>query len=151
MSKRAPYYAARPDVDYISIYCAEPSHADKPWLIASFVRQWYPELGDAGAWLWVESTSYWRDHRAAIRLKSGEHSGTTAQSLAGDQHVRADDFQQDLDIFERGNSRTRYRFECRTCGLSIVRKDPAVSEAFEKLRGVGVLEISLRALGPMMK
>ena len=157
MSKRAPHYSANPDAVYVSIYCAgnvvasaksevEQSHEDDPWFIASYLRQWYPEVGEAGAWLWVESTSYWRDHRPTIDLRSGK----ATQSLSGDRYVSADDFQQDIDVFESGDSRTRYRFECQTCGLTIERKDPAVSEAFDKLAGIGKCEVTLRGLGAIL-
>lgn len=155
MNGREVHYSTNPDAVYVSIYCAgnvvrndagevEQSHQDEPWLIASF--RWTPEDLDnlAGAWFWSEELDYWRDHTPAFRL-----AGRSARRLVGDRHVSQADYRADPLVFD-GGSRTRYRFECRTCGLTIERKAPTVEAAFQKLAVAGVLEVSLRALGSIL-
>lgn len=121
----------------ISVCCAEESHAGAPWFVGSFVRQWAPEVGPAGAWLWVEYGDYPGRDASRGRLTRA------TQFLNADQLVTQGEI--DPRVFGE-NSRTRYRFHCKRCGLTVERKAPLVHRAFEILSDAGVREISLSAL-----
>ena len=138
--KRRIRYSTEPDAVYVSIYCAEPSHADSEWLLRSFV--WVPEDDEkpAGAWHWEESHNYWRDQTPDVRL-----TGRTRASLVGDRHVSQAEWKANPFVFDAG-SRTRYRFHCETCGLTVVRKAPVVYEVLAVLASAGQREVSLRVL-----
>jgi hypothetical protein len=145
-------YSADPDAVYVSIYCTgdvvandagevEHSHEADPWLIRSFV--WGPEDDDnpAGAWRWHEDPfRYWRDQTSGVRL-----SGRARASLVGDRHVSQAEWKADPLVFDAG-SRTRYRFECQTCGLTVERKAPIVYDVLTVLAKAGQREVSLRFL-----
>jgi hypothetical protein len=162
VSPRPSKFGADPSVTYISIYCAgdvfatdagevAQSHQDEPWFIASFLPRWDASVGESGALIWLESTDYWRDHRPIMELRSGPHSDGAAGHLVEDRYVSAADWRKDPGIFENGDSRGRYNFRCGTCGYARVWKAPEVEAAFQKLVDVGVSEISLRALGTMLR
>ena len=151
MIDKIPATPKKPRVNYgddnestrLSIQCIAESHADRPWLVDSFVL----EEGDENApRSWAGSTTYWRDGKSVAKLKIG----ASRTSLVENRPVSAEEFKRDPFVFDNG-SRSRYNFKCEICGLSVVRQSEAVMLCFDRLAEAGVSEISLSVLAAILK
>jgi hypothetical protein len=129
-----------PSQPRVSIYCREESHEDDPWFVASFVRVVYDGLQPR----WVWSETYPTAEGCCFQI------GTRSVGrLAGDKPADLSDPMHSYDPAFR----VRYAMECGTCGLRATRRADEMHVDLEKLYGVGVLEVSLRAfrtLGAML-
>jgi len=149
VNNRIPAEPKKPRVPYsndhesitLSVQCTEESHADRPWLIASF----YVDFDAPGGPMWLSSTNYWRNDEHVAKIQDDAR-----RTLVGDEVVTAERHKSEPDIYDNG-SRRRYSFQCKICGLSIARKAAVVEPVFNRLAGAGVSEISLSALAAILR
>jgi hypothetical protein len=133
-------YSDDPSSVRISVQCNADSHADRPWLIDSFVL----DSGDdasTSAPIWVGSSTYWRDGKSIAQLTIDGSRAT----LVDDRVISREDRKADPFVLDNG-SRSRYSFKCGICGLSLARKGPAITACFDRLVAAGVSEVSLEGL-----
>jgi len=139
LRERHPIVKLDPSEPRVSIYCrgnplrgGGESHEDDPWFVASFVRVVYDGLQPR--WVWsdmyptADGRGFWIGSRSVGRL-----SGDKPADRADPMHAYDPAF------------RVRYAMECGTCGLRATRRADEMNVDLEKLYGVGVLELSLRA------
>ena len=147
MARKKIAYSARPASElFVSVYCTGhatdggPSHQTEPWRIATFVPD--PDLPP-----WTDGTPRWSEtvgtYTTADRAVLTFDTAGTTDRLAGDALVTRADFRADPLALDRGNSRSRSRLDCRTCGLSLRVKAENRDPALWRLAAAGVSEISL--------
>lgn len=149
MSKKIPESPKPPRTPYgssddgirLSVQCIAESHAERPWLVASFYLE--PKAPEAARW--ASDKNYWREGVHVAKLPS-----TTYTALVGDRVVSNDEYKADPLVFDNG-SRSRYSFRCPICGLSIARRSEVVLETFDRLANAGVSEISLESLAAILR
>lgn len=129
---------------FVSIYCAEDSHSERPWLLTTF----YPLTDDAGQLVrhpdgtpfWTEALGqYWTNSRQIVA------TGTkpTRTYLV---HGQPTTDRLKVEMAGKGEVRSILDLQCRRCGLSVRRKairlDKVLTILGQHLPG----EISLRAI-----
>jgi hypothetical protein len=116
---------------WITVYCAEPSHAERRWDVMRF------SLTDGGQWI-ASNLRF----KSTQRVLDGEVK--TMMWLEDDRRYRA--LTEDMPP-SGTRTRTRPRLKCDLCGLEFVRHDTKVLYGvLDKLADAGQPEISLRAL-----
>jgi hypothetical protein len=133
------------DVVAVTIYCCEPSHDGKRYIICRFVLD---NAAGAPPAAWCIGDS-WNEPG---QPSSGKLRGARAvhQILVGDRYVTTDEQARDKTLIYSEPIRGRYQFRCDICGLSLVRHAEPVRAALDKLAAAGVSEISLAQLAAIV-
>ena len=117
----------------VSLYCAESSHKDDAWFVASFTRG--PEAR------WTSSAFYPTDNGYGFWIGQSAMKG-----LIGDEPI-ADEVLDPL----APEFRARYALRCGICGLGRVRRADQLNEDLDRLWTAGVFEVGLRGFGAILR
>lgn len=114
----------------VEVYCDEPSHAGRPWVIERFARladEWLPLPGLL-------------DGDTPLRRDADLHSRVDADTGA---YLNG-------DITGPATVRDTYRLRCYRCGREARVRGDSLGPVFDRIADAGVLRISLRSLGAIV-
>lgn len=135
-------------LDRITVYCADNSHADRPFVVASF------SPGDIVFGPHVDQP--WQDWREGAEVDdelndAGQQVAPTARRtgalLDGDAHTSK---QRDRWGNNETSLRERFSLSCPICGLSAPARAEKLFPILDGLRRAGVPSISLSGLAPRL-
>lgn len=143
--KRGALYSFDLDLPHIGIYCAQESHAPKPWLIGMLEINWaYHEQTGQAVWTFAESYMSGDGHRLPLPNK------TPTTLLVGN---RPHDFKASpvMDEETQATGRARYSLECGECGLRASLRSDSLQGPATALYGAGMREAPLTLLSSAVK
>lgn len=143
--KRGALYSFDLDLPHVGIYCAQESHASKPWLIGMLEINW-PYHEQTGEVVWTFAESYMSGDGSRLTLPNK----TRTVLLVGN---RPHDFKENpvMDEVTMATGRGRYSLECGECGLRVSLRSDSIQKPATALYGAGMREASLTLLSSAVK
>lgn len=138
--KNGALYSFDLDLPHIGIYCAQESHASKPWLIGMLEINW-PFHEQSGEVSWAFAESYMSGDASRLTLPNKSR----AIILVGD---RPHDFKEKpvMDEVTMATGRGRYSLECGECGLRASFRSDSLQKPAAALFTAGMREAPLTLL-----